>query len=219
MNTSGGNFTRFGLTLVALSIFALAAIVAITRPDSSGSTVVADTSTAPSSEGFYSVGIYAQIDVDGTVLDGHTTMNEIGGVDVSAEHIELIWASMAGSVGGTETGTNRASGRLALEPFTIVKSIDGTSPQLLQAMIENKNITVTVKLFGTDPESGSPQHEYNYVLENARIVSIRTSSGKNSSNNAGEFSQTETIGIAYSRLRVEHLIESTEFEFDWQTAV
>lgn len=209
MNMTGRNFTRALLGIVAISAFTLAIVIAVAYPGTSESTAIAGTNTAPSEDGFGNTGIFAKFTANGTDIAGFNSKQNAGGDDVS-DYTELVWASF--SAGTPVSSTGLTTGRTNFEPFTIVKSIDKATPLLLQAMAQNQIVNVEILVFGNDPASGAERLEFRYLLSNGRIISQRTTSSTNTSNSAGEFTNTETIGIVFQTISMESPVDSVEFE-------
>lgn len=109
---------------------------------------------------------YAALTVNGTALDGDTTMTEIGGVDVSSDHIEIyqIDHSML------HAGKNRTESG----PFVLMKRIDQTSPILLSALADGFRVDGDIKIFDTDLQSGQTRHRFTIRITQGRVVGIET---------------------------------------------
>ena len=116
---------------------------------------------------------YAQLSVNGTALTGDTMLIEIGGVDVSTDHIE-IYELIFGSSRGISGKTGRARGHRQLSPIEMVKRTDQTTPLLYQALSENQRIDGDIKLFDADPETGEIRHRFTITLAKARVSSLTT---------------------------------------------
>ena len=210
MNMSGKNLTRTLLSLGVMSVFALAAVIAIVKPGASEPAVIADTSTAANQAGFNTAGIFAQFNLGGVTLGGFNSSPTFGNDDLSEDWTELVWASHSGGSLSAVSGGSRDIGRITMEPFTIVKSVDQLTPKLLQAMVQNQTVSVVVRTYGVNPEEGISQHEFTYTLENGRVVSQRTQHSLNTPNSAGEYSSTETIAITFAVLTITDEINSVE---------
>jgi type VI secretion system Hcp family effector len=113
---------------------------------------------------------YARLTLNGAALSGDTTQNTVGGVDVSADHIEVHevrWGStMPTIVGSGRTGTFR------LEPIRITKRIDKATPRLYAALGGNMSVAGDIKLFDTNPEDGTTRHRFTLTITKGRIQSI-----------------------------------------------
>lgn len=208
MKMTGRNITRTLLVIAAISAFTLALVIAAVNPGAKEDSVVAGTNTAPSEVGFGNTGIFAKFTANGDDIIGSNSRTEMGDVDLS-DYTELIWASFSAS--GPTTAGVRSVG-VVYDPFTIVKSIDKATPLLLQALAENQTVEVEILVFGSAPGTGVDQLELKYTLLGARIDSQRITSATNTSNSAGEFSNTETIGINYATIQVEHDAGGTAFQ-------
>jgi type VI secretion system secreted protein Hcp len=116
---------------------------------------------------------YAQLSANGTALTGDTMLVEIGGVDVSSDHIE-IYELIFGSSRGISGKTGRARGHRQLSPIEMVKRTDQTTPLLYQALSENQRIDGDIKLFDADPETGEIRHRFTVSVTKARVSSLTT---------------------------------------------
>ena len=116
---------------------------------------------------------YAQLSVNGTALTGDTMLIEIGGVDVSTDHIE-IYELIFGSSRGISGKTGRARGHRQLSPIEMAKPTDQTTPLLYEALSENQRIDGDIKLFDADPDGGEIRHRFTISLTKARVSSLTT---------------------------------------------
>jgi type VI secretion system secreted protein Hcp len=150
-----------------------------------------------------------QFVVNGQVLEGEMPFIQIGGVDYSSDWNQLLSMSESISSGGTD-GSIRTTSRATADPVIITKPVDKATPLLLQAMVQNQQVDVTIHLHRTNPDDGAMQHAMTYELDDARIVGRRVS-------RSTEFNQyVETLSIAYHTVRIIWEIDSVEFE--WSVA-
>jgi len=101
---------------------------------------------------------YAQLYVNGELLDGDVTMATIGGVDVSTGYIEVY-------------GFNQSLiAKAKSAPITIMKRIDQTTPVIASAVAEEKVVTGQILLFDNDPDSGETRHRFTISLSGGLAV-------------------------------------------------
>jgi type VI secretion system Hcp family effector len=108
---------------------------------------------------------YAQLTLNGSSLDGDTTIHSIGGIDVSSGHIECYAVNHEIYAG--------SSGRATHTPFKIIKRVDKASPNLYQALAQNQVVAGTIKHFRTNAEDGSTELYFTIELVGARVSAIR----------------------------------------------
>lgn len=113
---------------------------------------------------------YAALTLNGTALDGDTSVNQIGGVDVSDGHIEVYEVRWGASVPTANTAGRL--GKAELAPVVFSKRIDQTTPLLYEGLFTNMLVDGRVKLFDNDPDSGEVQHRFTLAITKARIQAI-----------------------------------------------
>lgn len=111
---------------------------------------------------------FAELTANGTPLDGLVTMNTIGGVDVSSNHIEIFSMEQASMV-----DVQKKAQQVAVGPFVLSKRVDNTSPLLLKALTNGDNIEGTIKLFDNDPNTGETRLFFTIQILHARVTSVR----------------------------------------------
>ncbi|MGF1645051.1 MAG: type VI secretion system tube protein Hcp [Thiotrichales bacterium] len=116
---------------------------------------------------------YAALNVNGTALSGDTTHATFGGVDVSADHIELAEVGF-GSRATADAVTHRISTRRQILPVRLTKRIDQTTPELYQALATHARIDGDIKLFDTSPVDGSTRHRFTVTITGGRILAIES---------------------------------------------
>jgi len=161
---------------------------------------------------------YIRLELNGSVVDGDTTMNEIGGMDVSSEHLEgyAFYHEVSSSM---ESGAHRASAHGIRGPVSFVKRIDQASPLIMQAWAQNQDVTAWITFFDNDPDSGETRQRYRYHLTQGRIIAVRTEM-LNVFLPEGQMAPVmERVTIAYNALRVRDLVQNREFEDNWSSNV
>ena len=117
---------------------------------------------------------YCAFTLGGTALNGDVTMESIGGVDVSSDHIDGYELRFGTRV-STEGQAHRASSHRRILPVRIMKRIDQTTPLLYQGLKQNQRLDGDIKIFDNDPDSGETRHRFTVRLTQARILSIESS--------------------------------------------
>ncbi len=114
-----------------------------------------------------------------------------------------------------DAATGAASGKRQHKPLTIVKSIDSSTPQILQAIASNETLTSVVISF---LKPGSSEEYYVITLENATISAVhevkQTLSGDSGSL---KFSEYEEVSFTYEKITWEHKEGKTSATDNWST--
>ena len=118
---------------------------------------------------------YCELTLNGSALTGDVTMSEIGGVDVSSDHIEGLELHFGTRMDTMHGGSGR-SGKRTMDPVRICKPIDRTTPLLYQGLAQNQTVDGDIKLFDTHPDSGETRHRFTFRLTKARISAVTSTS-------------------------------------------
>jgi type VI secretion system Hcp family effector len=162
--------------------------------------------------------VYLEGEAEGIgAFDGDSSMSEIGGVDVSSNHVE-VYEFNAGSRVGTEGQAHRASSHRRILPVRFEKRTDQTTPLFYQALKENKAFTGTFKFFDND-QTGETRHRFSVTVTNARILSVETKSPDAFDADESNRPIYDVIEIVPHTIAYEDLIESKMFEDRWDQAV
>ena len=161
---------------------------------------------------------YCAFTLNGTALDGDSTMNEIGGVDVSADHIEGYKLTFGTRV-GTEGQSHRASSHRRILPVRINKRIDATTPLLYQGLKENQRLDGDIKIFDTDPDDGATRHRFTVRITQARILGIESQVPDAFDADESNRPPSEVLEVVPHTIAYIDEIHSTEFEDIWTSAV
>lgn len=146
---------------------------------------------------------YLELTINGSAVDGESSLNNMGGIDVSRS-IECIAFNHEMFATG-DAKQNRVHG-----PIKFVKRVDKSSPQLYQGFNDNAPADATFRFFRTDPNSGVTQHYYTINLTNARITGIRHWF-PNTTDTIGSFlPQMEEITFTYETITIIHELSSSE---------
>jgi type VI secretion system secreted protein Hcp len=69
--------------------------------------------------------------------------------------------------------TNQLEGTRRLTAFTVIKEIDKLTPQLYEIACKGRNCReVLIKLYRTAQDTGDEEEYFNYVLTDAKVISV-----------------------------------------------
>lgn len=149
---------------------------------------------------------YMQLTLNGTAVSGDVSLFQIGGVDVSSDHIECHAVNFEFFGGGT--------GRLQATPLKIVKRIDKSSPVLAKGISRNENARATLRYFRQNEITGDTEEYFRVIIDNARISSIRHWTPSNLDPSGSQFPFMEEVSFTYQRVTLEDLIHGNQTEID-----
>lgn len=147
--------------------------------------------------------MYAALSIQGQSLSGSVSVNAIGGVDVSVEHIEAhgFYHELV-----TQTGDRGA--RLVPGPITFTKRIDQSTPQLMQAWALGHRIDGAFKFFDPNPDDGSMRLLQVYIIQNGRVAAVRTEMMSNLHADGANVPVLERVTLTYLSFRVDNVPSS-----------
>jgi type VI secretion system Hcp family effector len=157
--------------------------------------------------------IFCVMQANGTSLGGDVTMTEVGGVDVSADHIECVELRW-GSVAPESRASGSRGGRADLDFVQMTKPTDKVTPLLYAAFSTNATIEAEFKLFDRNPEDGSVRHRFSLTLGSARIAAIR-SVVNDTTRPDYRPSLTDTLSLVGQEVTFSDLVNSTEMHMNW----
>ena len=161
---------------------------------------------------------FASFTLAGTALAGDVTMSTIGGVDVSADHIEIYEVKFGTRV-GTEGQAHRASSHRRILPVRIMKRMDATTPTLYQGLKQNQRLDGDIKIFDNDPDSGETRHRFTVRLTQARILSIESCTPDAFDADESNRPAYEVVELVPHTIDYVDEINSTEFSDTWSESV
>ena len=135
---------------------------------------------------------YVAMTLNGEAITGEVTLATIGGVDVSANHLECT--AINHEIFGGDTG------KLGHTPFKMIKRVDKASPLLYRALDNNETVTATIKYFNNDPDSGVTKHFFSAVLTGGRVSAIRQWIPNSLDPTGAFFPPMEEISITYQSI-------------------
>jgi len=119
-----------------------------------------------------------------------------------------------------DLGSGKSSGKRAHSPLVIIKNIDYSTPQLLQAAYSNEILKSVVIEFYKKNAEGRPNVYYKITLTNASISQISqyggTASAENSTNTVNNGNTAEEITLTFQNITIEHLIGNTSAVDNWR---
>ncbi|GAB5544723.1 MAG: type VI secretion system tube protein Hcp [Sandaracinaceae bacterium] len=157
---------------------------------------------------------YAALTWNGTALDGDSTMSEIGGVDVSSDHIEVYQLNW-GTVIGHERQASLSAAHRTAEPLVFEQRLDGTVPQWHQALTENATIAGTFKIFDTNPEDGATRERFNITIEGGRVVSVQGESPDAFDADQSNKPCYVRVKVTYHTITYEDMVLSKVYTDNW----
>ncbi len=148
---------------------------------------------------------YLTLTLNGEDVAGESTLQEIGGVDVSGSIECVAFNHEVFASGG---------GRKTHGPVKIVKRVDKSSPLLYQGFDQNQTATAAFKFFRLNSDSGETEHHYTITLVNARISSIRHWFPNTLDPAGAALPQMEEISFIYQSIIITSETGSTEYQMD-----
>ena len=123
-----------------------------------------------------------------------------------------------------DLATGQSSGRRQYQPITIVKSAGASSPQFLQALINNEVLKKVTLEFVKTNANGEEYVFYRVTLEDARLAGYKqftmssTEGGATSKHaNSSEGNLFDEIKFTFRKLTVESMDGKTMAADDWST--
>lgn len=161
---------------------------------------------------------YFAATLGGTALNGDVTMATIGGVDVSADHME-VYELRFGTRISTEGQAHRASSHRRILPVRFMKRIDQTTPLLYQGLKQNQRLDGDIKIFDNDPDSGETRHRFTVRLTQARVLSIESTLPDAFDADESNRPPYEVVECVPHTIAYVDEINSAEFEDMWSETV
>ena len=149
---------------------------------------------------------YMRLTLNGTAVTGEVSVNQLGGVDVSSDHIECHAVNLELIGGGTS--------RLQATPLKIVKRIDQSTPLLARALSRNEVVQGTLRYFRLNTDTGETEEYFNIVIDAGRVSSVRHWTPNNLDPAASQYPFMEEVSFTFQRLTFKDLIFGAEHEID-----
>lgn len=118
-----------------------------------------------------------------------------------------------------DTASGLPTGKRQHKPLRIVKSFDKASPLLMNALVNNENLTEVVFSFYQPSKAGKEQLYYTVQLTNANIAGIRPYVLNVKDPNLTRFPDMEEISFTYQKITWTYVDGGITAEDDWETPV
>jgi len=116
--------------------------------------------------------------------------------------------------------SGRSNGKRQHMPVVLVKNIDYSTPQLLQALCTNEILKSVVIEFYKKASDGRQQLYYRVTLTNASISQLTqyggTALGDSGYNMNSTANTYEEVSMTYQNIQFEHVIGNTAATDDWE---
>ncbi len=107
------------------------------------------------------------------------------------------------------------TGRRQHKPFTIVKSLDKSTPLLYKMLATNEAGDVSFKFYRKDPKTGQTTQYYTVELKNATISNIRDWKPNTRDLSAERAGDLEEISFTYEKITWTYVEGGITFEDTW----
>lgn len=105
------------------------------------------------------------------------------------------------------------TGRISNKPFTLVKELDGASPQLIQALVTYENLDKVEIFFEINPTNAPGMPFFKITLINAHVVNLNQKSDSTIVNPANTILNNQLVlenaSFTYESIEFDDLIEKT----------
>jgi type VI secretion system Hcp family effector len=100
-----------------------------------------------------------------------------------------------------------------------MKRVDGTTPELYQALTTNATISGDIKIFDTNPEDGTTRHRFTITIAGARILAIESRSPDAFDADQSNRPPYEVVEVVPHTITYTDVVNSKEYTDEWSTAV
>jgi type VI secretion system secreted protein Hcp len=120
-----------------------------------------------------------------------------------------------------DTESGKSNGKRQHSPLVIIKNIDYSTPQLLQAAYNNETLkTVVIEFYKKSSNGQSTTLSHKITLTNASISLISqyggTATPDNNSNQVNNGNLVEEISFTFQNIVFENLVANTSAVDDWK---
>lgn len=162
-----------------------------------------------------SVRVYCFLKAAGNDIAGESTVESIGGVDVSQaieceEYQEGVQAAQ-------DKASRRPTGTRVYDPIVVAKWVDKASPLLAKALTNTEPVEAEFFFFRPSKEDAQQEHFFTTKIEDARISELKRflPTGSEDVSRAGK-PPMEKISMVFSKITWSHVPGSTEHSDDWR---
>jgi type VI secretion system Hcp family effector len=161
--------------------------------------------------------VYLKLKAGGADIEGESTVNTIGGVDVS-KTIECDGFSEKVTT-AQDRASRRPTGQRIYEAVTIRKWVDKASPELQKALCDTMPCEGEFLFFRPALEDKRMEHFFTVKMERARVSAISRFLPKD--DKEGDVAATgkppmEEVSFVFGRITWSHVPAGKEHTDDWQ---
>ena len=153
---------------------------------------------------------FVHIQANGTNLPGRSAISEIAGLDLQG-HTQIASFYQDTTMPGSQS-SGITSTRVQSSAYTFVKTLDGISPLLLQALTQNQTINANFRFFDVGPD-GAAREAHRITLLQGRITGLRMEM-QHLDGNSNSL-PLERVSIIAHTVTTESFLLNTEFTWDW----
>ncbi len=195
------------LVLVIMMAVLGAAVFAGTRLGGAPPGVEAAPAAAPNAQ-VNATAVYIQFTVDGNTLEGDVTSSGFDGQGWSSVYSFSVSASTPRDYSGA------LAGRSQVNPITVTKAVDKSSPLLFEALTDNQVVDAEIKVIRADPSgTGAEEEVLHYTLTGGAIVGHRINVN-DIPTDPPQF-ETETLSLSFGHLEMEWVSTGAVATWDW----
>ena len=161
-------------------------------------------------------------DAEGTMLTAGASSKESIGAFFKAQHEDEILVFGFDHLVSvpTDRRTGQVTGNRKHEHLVITKLIDKSSPLLFAALTRPVELKCKLEFFRSSDTGGGgePVHYYTITLEEAKIVSMETTSPNAMNPENDHYMAYEKVTLTYGTISWEHEVCSTNATDNWSGA-
>ncbi len=202
----GGRRARLLVPVIMMAVLG-AAVFAGTRLGGPPTGVEAAPAAAPNAQ-VNATAVYIQFTVDGDTLEGDATNSGFVGQGWSSVYSFSVSASTPRDYSGALAGLSQVN------PITVTKAVDKSSPLLFSALTDNQVVDAEIKVIRADPSgSGAEEEVLHYTLTGGSIVGHRINVN-DIPTDPPQF-ETETLSLSFGHLEMEWVSTGVVAAWDW----
>ena len=160
---------------------------------------------------------YLYLKVNGTAVDGESTVASISGVDTSkAIEVEYFDSEVKTA---REASTGMATGRRQYSPMNFRKDTDKSSPLIHKALKDNAVIEAEFKFFRPTVEGTQAAHYFTVKIEKGRVASYKLISPYSGDSGGGAQHQDyEEISLVFHTVTYTYEQGGVSSPDDWSAS-